>query len=228
MARGVEVGEQARDGVGDFFGGAAVANGAGDGGELAYAAAYAEIVGVDHFAFVLDFLAFDADVGDPVLATGVGAAGDVELDVFLVAGEAVFELLGEPTGVGFGFGESEFAEFGARASDGAAHEGVGLDGEAVGGEFLDYGSDAGFGNVDEEKILHERGAEVAIAVMLGKIGGYADLRRSDAAADDVGADGEKAELFLGDDAEVIAMDGGGELFRSGGIEFVAEFGFDGG
>src|SRR5580704_5357841 len=139
MARGVEVGEQARDGVGDFFGGAAVANGAGDGGELAYAAAYAEIVGVDDFAFVLDFLALDADVGDPVLAAGVGAAGDVELDVFLIAGETVFELLGEPTGVGFGFGESEFAEFGAGAGYGAANEGVCFYGEAVSGELLNDG-----------------------------------------------------------------------------------------
>ena len=106
MAMRVEMGEETRDGVGDFVGGAAVAYGAGDGGELAYAAAYAEIVGVDHFSFVLDFLAFDADVGDPVLAAGVGAAGDVELDVFLIAGETFLELFGEPAGVGFGFGES--------------------------------------------------------------------------------------------------------------------------
>ena len=102
------------------------------------------------------------------------------------------------------------------------------DGEAVGGEFLDDGGDAGFGDVDEEKILHGRGAEVAVAVMFGEIGGYAELRGSDAAADDVGADGEEAGLLLRNDAEVIAMDGGGELFGSGGIELVAELGFDGG
>src|SRR6266436_4894346 len=113
MAMRVEVGEQARDGVGDFVGGATIAYGAGDGGELAYAAAYAEVVGVDHFAVLLDFFAFDADVGDPVLTAGVGATGDVELDVFLIAGETLFELFGEPAGVGLGFGESEFAEFGA-------------------------------------------------------------------------------------------------------------------
>ena len=148
MATGVKVSEQAGDGVGDFGGGTAVAYGTGDGSELAHAAAYAEIVGVDHFAFVLNFFAFDADVGDPMLAAGVGAAGDVELDVFLIAGETLFELLGEPAGVGFGFGESELAEFGAGAGDGAADEGVGFDGETVGGEFLDYGGDAGFGNVD--------------------------------------------------------------------------------
>src|SRR5882757_6996785 len=98
--------QEALDGVGDFGGGTAVADGTGYGGELADAAAYAEIIGVDHFAFVLDFLAFDADIGDPVLAAGVGAAGDVQLDVFLVAGETLFELLGEPAGIRLGFGES--------------------------------------------------------------------------------------------------------------------------
>ena len=94
MSIGVEVREEAGDGVGDFVGGAAIADWAGDGGELAYASADAEVVGVDHFAVLLDLLAFDADVGDPVLAAGVGAAGDVELDVFLIAGETFFELLG--------------------------------------------------------------------------------------------------------------------------------------
>src|SRR6202040_3091121 len=101
-------------------------------------AAYAEVVGVAHFSvLLLDFFAFDADVGDPVLAAGIGAAGDMELDVFLIAGETFFELLGEPAGVGLGFGESELTEFGAGAGDGAANEGIGFDGEAVGGELLD-------------------------------------------------------------------------------------------
>ena len=221
MAVGVEMRQESLDGVGDFTGGAAVAYGAGDGGELAYAAAHAEIVGVYHLAVLLDFFAFDADVGDPVLAAGVGAAGDVELDVFLVAGKTLVELFGEPAGVGLGFSESEFAEFGAGAGDGAADEGVGFDGEAVGGEFLDYGGDAGFGDVDEKKILHERGAEMTVTVMFGEIGGDANLRGSDASADYGGADGEEAGLFLRDNSQMIAMDGGGELFWSGGIEFVA-------
>src|SRR5258708_28079467 len=64
--------------------------------------------------------------------------------------------------------------------------------------------------------------------MLSEIGGYAELRRRDAAADYVGADGEEIVLLLGDYAEVITMDGSGELFGGGGIEVVAELGFDGG
>src|SRR5260221_3766964 len=228
MAIVVEMRQEALDGVGDFGGGAAVTDGTGYGGELADAATYAEIVGIDHFAFVLDFFSFDADVGDPVLAAGVGAAGDVELDVFLISGETLFELLGEPAGVGLGFGESEFAEFGTGAGDGAANEGVGFNGETVRGELLDYGCDAGFGDVDEEKILHQGGAEMAVTVVFGEISGYAELRRRDAAADYVGADGEEIVLLLGDYAEVITMDGSGELFGGGGIKFVAELGFDGG
>ena len=120
----MEVGQEARDGAGDIGRGATIANGAGDGSNLADAAADAEVVGVHHFAVDFNFFAFEADVGDPVLAARVGAAGDVQLDVFLVAGEALVELFGEPARVRFGFGEREFAEFGAGAGDRAANEGV--------------------------------------------------------------------------------------------------------
>ena len=47
-------------------------------GVFADGSADAEVEGVDHLAVLLDLLAFEADVGDPVLAAGVGAAGDVE------------------------------------------------------------------------------------------------------------------------------------------------------
>ena len=103
-------------------------------GELADAAAHAEIVGVDHSAVLLDFFAFDADVGDPVLAATVGASGDVQFELLFEAGEAVFEFRGEPAGEAFGFGEGEFAEFRAGAGDRAAREGGGLNGQTGGGE----------------------------------------------------------------------------------------------
>jgi len=153
MAMGVEIREESRDGVRDFACGATEAYGAGDGGELAYAAAYAEIVGVDHLAVLLDFFAFEADVGDPVLAAGVGAAGDVEFDFFLIAGETLVELFGEPAGVGLGFGESEFAEFGAGARYGAANERVSKNGQASGIEGFDDGGSVEPRNVNEQKIF---------------------------------------------------------------------------
>ena len=116
------------DCVGHIGGGAAVAYRTGDGGEFAYAATDAEIVGVDHFAVDLDFLTFEADVGDPVLAAAVGAAGDVDAELLLEAGEAIVEFTGEPAREAFGFGERELAEFGAGASDRGAGESRGATG----------------------------------------------------------------------------------------------------
>src|SRR5271169_4959148 len=88
---GLTVGEifaqQAFDGFGDQRRGAARADGARYGGVLADGSAEAEVVGVNELAFVLDLLAFNADVGDPVLAAAVGAAGYVELELLVKAGQ---------------------------------------------------------------------------------------------------------------------------------------------
>ena len=176
----------------------------------------------------LDFLALDADVGDPVLAAGIGAAGDVETELFLIVGEAVFEFLGKPAGKRFGFGEREFAEFGAGAGNGAANESRRFNGKASGVEFGNDGGNVDFGNVDEEEILHEGVADVAIAIALGEIGGKVELRGSDAAANDGGADGEEAGLLLRDDAEMVAVDLRGRLDGFGGSERKIEAGLQGG
>src|SRR5277367_1348490 len=82
----VELVEKTLDRAGHIRGGAAVTYRPGDSGEFAYASAHAEIVGVDHLAFDLDFLAFQADIGDPVLTATVGAAGDVDAELLLEAG----------------------------------------------------------------------------------------------------------------------------------------------
>ena len=226
--QGVKSAEEAGDGVGNFFGAATIADGTGNGSKLANGSANAEIIGVDELAIHFDFLAFDADVGDPVLAATVGAAGDVELDVVAEVGETVVEFRGEPAGEGLGFGESELAEFGAGASDGAANEGRAFDGQAAIDECADDGGDVSFGDVDQEKILHGGGADVAVGEALGEIGGEAELRRSDASANDGSADGKEAGLFLGLHAEMIAMDLRGKIFVFGGIEGVTEMLFDGG
>ena len=138
-------------------------------------AADAEIVGVDQLAIDLDFLALDADVGDPVLAATIGAAGDVKFELMLEIGIAVFESFGEPASEALGFGESEFAKFGAGAGYGAADESGTCDGESAGGEFGDHGGDVSLGDIDEQNILHGSGANVAVRVAFGKIGGQAEL-----------------------------------------------------
>ena len=229
VASGVKLLEEAGDGVGHFARSAAIADGASDGGDMADATAYAEIIGVYHVAVVLDLFAFDADIGDPVLAAGIGAAGDMEAEIFLIVRKALFELLGEPAGEGFRFGEREFAELGAGAGHGATGEGGdGIDREAGGVEFADNVVDVGFRNVDKEEILHGGVANVAVAVTLGEIGGEPELRGRDATANDGGADGEQAGLFLRDDTEMIAVGARRELFGFGGIEGEAEFGVQSG
>jgi len=69
---GVTVGEVAAeetlDGFGAVVGGGAVAYLAGDASVFAYGAADAEVEGVDHFAILLHFFAFQSDIGDPTLA----------------------------------------------------------------------------------------------------------------------------------------------------------------
>ena len=61
-----------------------------------------EVVGIYQFAFVLDLLAFDPDVGNPVLSATVRASGDVQLQVLIEAGKTFFEFFNQPAGEGFG------------------------------------------------------------------------------------------------------------------------------
>jgi len=174
-AIGLECVKKTRDGIGNFIGAAPEANRTRDGSDVANTAANAEIVSVDKLTIDLDFLAFDADVGDPVLAATVGAASDVQFELMLETGIAVFERFGEPASEALRFGESELAEFGAGAGHRAANESGTCDRESAGGEFGDHGGDVSLGDIDEEKILHGGGANVAVRVTFGKIGGKAEL-----------------------------------------------------
>ena len=138
-------------------------------------AAYAEEEGVDEGAVAFDLFPFEADVGDPVLAAGVGAAGDVELDLLVEGGEALLHLFDEPFCECFGFGDGELAELGSGAGYGSAPEGRGLDVKVDGAEFGDEGVDARIGDVGDEDVLGDGGAEVAVAELLGEIGEFQQL-----------------------------------------------------
>src|SRR5271166_1587289 len=70
--------QEALDGFRDQRCRATITDRARDGGVLADRAAKTEIICVGELAFVLDFFAFNADVGYPVLSAAVGAAGYVE------------------------------------------------------------------------------------------------------------------------------------------------------
>src|SRR5439155_5295193 len=77
----LKIGQQAFDGIGDVGGGAAITNWPRDGRNLSEAAADTEIIGIHKLAVLLDLLAFNADVGDPVLAAAIWAASNVQLDL---------------------------------------------------------------------------------------------------------------------------------------------------
>ncbi len=88
--------QQAFNRFGAIFGRGTVADLAGDGGVLADGATDAEVERVDHLAVLLDLLPLEANVCDPALAAGVGAAGDMQLDLLVEAGQPLFHLAGEP------------------------------------------------------------------------------------------------------------------------------------
>src|ERR1700691_5093187 len=63
--------QQPFNGFGDKRRGASIAHSARDGSVLSDRSAEAKVVSVGKFALVLDLLAFDANVGNPVLAAAV-------------------------------------------------------------------------------------------------------------------------------------------------------------
>src|SRR5262245_59064447 len=58
---------------------------------FADSAAQAEVVSVLGAALGFDLFAFQADIGNPVLAATVGAASDVELQLLVKLGQPLFE-----------------------------------------------------------------------------------------------------------------------------------------
>ncbi len=162
--------QQALDGLGAVFGGGAEADLARDARVLADRAADAEVEGIDHLAVLLDLLAFEADVGDPALSAGVGAAGDVQVDLLVEGRQAVFHLAGQPLGEGLGLGDGQLAELRPGACDRAAPEGRDLDLQADLAEAMHHVAGARVWNIGDENVLHDGGAQVAVAELFGEVG----------------------------------------------------------
>ena len=89
---------------------------------LSHGTADAEVERVDHLAVDLDLLALQADVGDPVLAAAVGAAGHVDSQLLVEARHALVHLIGKPARKAFGLCDRQLAELGAGAGHGPAPE----------------------------------------------------------------------------------------------------------
>ena len=84
--------------------------------------AEAKIKRVGQLALMLDLLALDADVRDPVLAATIRAASHIQLELLIESRQPLFEFIDQPLGKALGLGDGQLAEFRARASDCAAPE----------------------------------------------------------------------------------------------------------
>src|SRR3989454_151560 len=169
-------------------------------------AADAEVVGAHERAVDLQLLALDADVGDPVLAARVGAAGDVQLHVLLKARQPPLEILDEPLREALGLRQRELAELGARAGDGAAAERRAAGRQPGLGQLARERGDALAAHVDDDDVLHGGRAQLAIAVTVGGVGEHAQLRRREAPAQHGGARVAEVRLPLRVNTDVVAVD----------------------
>ena len=80
----------------------------------------AEVVSILHLAVDFQFLAFNADVGDPMLTATIGAAGDVQFQVLIEARQTLFQFLHQPSGEAFCFCNGKFAKLAPAARNGSA------------------------------------------------------------------------------------------------------------
>src|SRR5208337_449194 len=147
LAAAEVIAQQAFNGFGHQRRRATVAHRPRDARMLAHGSAETEVVSVGQFALMLDLLALEADVGDPVLAAAVGAAGNVELELLIELRQPLLELVDQPAREALGFGNRQLAKFSAGAGDGAAPEGWGFNVQADLAQFARQFAGFGVGHV---------------------------------------------------------------------------------
>src|SRR5437763_10404485 len=189
---------------------------AGDRLVEADGAADAEVVGVHERAVHLDLLPLDAEVGDPVLAAAVGAAGDVDPEVLLEAGQSRLERLDQAPRKALRLRERQLAELRARAGDRAATEGRGVEAQARRLESAAQGRSVLAPHVGDQEVLHARRPEFARAVAVGEVGGRAHLRRREPPAPHGHARVDVTRLLLRVDPDVVAVDVVGRVVAHAG------------
>src|ERR1039458_6125342 len=107
LARGQILPQQSFDGVRNLGRRAAISHGPRCRLMQTERSAQAKVIGIDHATVDFDLFAVDADVGNPVLSATVGAAGDVQFQMLIEAGEAVFQLFHQPAGEALCFRDRE-------------------------------------------------------------------------------------------------------------------------
>ena len=140
----------------DLGRGDADARGPGEAPVPSDGAADRELIGVDELAVDLRLLSVEADVGDPVLAAAVRAAGDVDPQMLVESGHAVLQALDQPAREPLRLGEGELAELRARAGHGPAEEGRPARGEAGPAQRALQGGLVPARHVENEEVLHHR------------------------------------------------------------------------
>src|SRR5208283_2090462 len=175
QAAGEVVAEQTLDRFRHQRRGAAIAYRACDGSVLAHRSAEAEVIRVGELALVLDFFALDADVGDPVLSAAIGAAGDVQPELLVKRGQPLFELIHDPACKALGFRDGQLAKLRAGAGDRATPERRTIDMKADLPKFPRQFCCLVVGNVDQEQVLRDSGAQRSASEALGKFGGGLQL-----------------------------------------------------
>src|SRR5271165_533427 len=214
--------QQSFYGVRHVEGRAAVSNRTSDGLMFANCSSNAKVVSVDKLAVVLDLLAFQADVGDPVLAATVGAPGDVQLQVLLEARQSLIEFFGQPAAKRFGLSDCEFAKFGSGAGDDAAPEGG-----AFGRQFCELQLSREFGcialaDIDEEQVLRVRRAQFAPAITFGQLSRCPQLSGRNPSPQHGSSHVVVPRLLLPVHSHVIAVDIIGSLVRNSRSQLESE------
>src|SRR3954453_11983313 len=222
LALGEVLREQALDGIRNVGCRAAISNRPRRGLIQAERATDAKIVSIDEAIADLNLLAFNTDVGDPVLTATVGATGHVQLQVLIESRQAIFELFYQPTRESFGLGDGEFAEFRAAAGNRATSKARATDAKPNRIEFLRQRLGVDRGNIHYEQVLHVGSAEFAARKALRQFSGRLHLVCSNAAAQCNCSYVAQPMLFLGVDANVVAVNIIRSMFFDGRIEFEAD------
>ena len=165
--------QQALNRIRDFGGEAAIANWPGNRLMQPNRSAEAEVVSVLHAVADFQFLAFDPDVGNPVLAAAVGASGDVQLEVLLEARQPVFQFFDQPAGKTLGFSDREFAELSAAAGNGSTKERRAADAQSDRVQLFRERFRLQSRHVNHQQILHVGGAQLAVCEPICEIGSVA-------------------------------------------------------
>src|SRR5262249_31617442 len=129
-----------------------------------------------------------------------------------------------------GLRQGNLAELRARAGDGPAPEGGCVDAKPEGLQLLPEILGDAPRHVEDEKVLHARGAQVARAVAFGELSPGAKLDRGERTAQHGDADIREAGLILWVNAHVVAIyvlrrnlrDAGGEPLAEARLELGEE------